>query len=134
MRLAAASLKTIVNRVNGNAADLNTLDIIHPIGVTSVCVHNEDTSGQDGLLVFPCPFFYQDCASDYGRDCLLPGRIRLRRLTRRLLSDNSLHLRWLLLLEIVISLILHDSSVMQWLYPNILFQNRLKPCHDNCQI
>lgn len=43
---------SIVNRVIGMAADLDFLDIAHPIGIMDVCVQTEDTLGKDGLPVF----------------------------------------------------------------------------------
>ncbi|KAJ5610278.1 hypothetical protein N7510_006997 [Penicillium lagena] len=43
---------TIVNKLIGKAAELDTLDIIHPIGIMSVCVQMEGNLGSDGLPVF----------------------------------------------------------------------------------
>lgn len=40
---------TVVNRVIGKATDLDPLDIVHPIGVMSVCVRKEGNQSPDGL-------------------------------------------------------------------------------------
>ena len=43
---------TIVNRIIGKAAEAGSLDTVHPIGIMSVCVQQEDALGSDGMPVF----------------------------------------------------------------------------------
>ncbi|KAJ5570455.1 uncharacterized protein N7459_009885 [Penicillium hispanicum] len=64
---------TIVNRVIGKAAGLGTLDIVHPIGVMSVCVQKEDALGHDGLPIFRTLSFVRTARRVMDGSVYVPG-------------------------------------------------------------
>lgn len=64
---------SIVNQVVGPAADLDTLEIIHPIGFMSVCVQKQPGLGSDFLPVFKTLSFVRTARRMMDGKVYVPG-------------------------------------------------------------